>query len=152
MPNKPRNDYTQEVFNLSDLVEAREERTSAFSDDVDGLPDALPSDVDIDDALTFPHRHRGPQEEPPQLMDTPRAEDVGFDYHDSSEEMLPSDYGENYSEVLTTRLTDNSDELAGEEMENLGNVTIDDFAEGTTVFETPDDSGLRGSDAETAGQ
>jgi hypothetical protein len=85
------------VENLDDLIEAREERDSAFSDDVDGMPDADVSGVDIDVSheLGYPHHH-GPSKDQKEglnveLMDTPKERDVEFDWQDSVEEMNATD-------------------------------------------------------------
>lgn len=86
-----------EVENLGDLIEAREERDSAFSDDVDGKPDADVSDVDIDVSheLGHPHHHGESEDQKlglnTELMDTPKERDIEFDWQDSVEEMLPTD-------------------------------------------------------------
>jgi len=92
-----RRDYDS-VENLSDLIEAREERDSAFADDLDAAEDInhakLPRDAV--DELTRPHP-RGRSEEDGclginvDLMSTPDEKDVGFDWQDSAEEMLPTD-------------------------------------------------------------
>lgn len=84
------------VENLSDLIEAREGRDSA--DDVDAMEDidqeGLPRDAV--EELTFPHPHGRAEEEGREgtnvnLMDTPDEKDIGFDWQDSLEEMLPTD-------------------------------------------------------------
>lgn len=85
------------VENLSDLIKAREERDAAFSDDIDGMPDADVADVDIDVSheLGHPHHH-GPTQDQKEglnvdLMDTPKERDVEFDWQDNVEEMNPTD-------------------------------------------------------------
>jgi hypothetical protein len=85
------------VENLDDLIEARGERDSALSDDVDGMPDADVSGVDIDVSheLGHPHHH-GPSKDQAEglnteLMDTPKERDIGFDWQDSAEEMNATD-------------------------------------------------------------
>lgn len=89
-------DYDR-VENLADLIEAREERDSAFADSVDAMEDldtsALPEDPMSE--LVFPHHH-GPSEDEllgidVKLLDTPDERDIGFDWQDSAEEMLPTD-------------------------------------------------------------
>lgn len=91
-----RKDYDT-VENLGDLIKAREERDSAFADDVDAMDDIdvarLPADPGKE--LGRPHRH-GPSEEERlgidvELMDTPNEKEVEFDWQDSVEEMLPTD-------------------------------------------------------------
>ncbi len=85
------------VENLGDLIKAREERDSAFADDVDAVDDIdvarLPADPGRE--LGRPHRH-GPSDEQREgidveLMDTPNEKEVEFDWQDSVEEMLPTD-------------------------------------------------------------
>ena len=92
-----RRDYDN-VENLSDLIEAREERDSAFADDVDAAEDIddakLPRDAV--DELTRPHPHGRSEEEGRlginvDLMGTPDEKDIEFDWQDSVEEMLPTD-------------------------------------------------------------
>ena len=85
------------VENLGDLIKAREERTSAFADDIDAM-----DDIDLDhlpfdaaDELKQPHSH-GPSEEEQmaidvELMGAPKEKEVEFDWQDSAEEMLPTD-------------------------------------------------------------
>lgn len=50
----------EEVHNLDDLIEARNEDASHFARDVDALEDDLeiPDDLDVEQALTFPHPKR----------------------------------------------------------------------------------------------
>lgn len=86
------------VENLSDLIEAREERDSAFADSVDGMEDIEEEGLPIDPVqeLTFPHPHSRSEEEGRlginvNLMDTPDENEVEFDWQDSVEEMLPTD-------------------------------------------------------------
>lgn len=91
-----RKDY-DDVENLKDLIRAREERQSAFSDDVDAMEDidTKAESIDPEQELTWPHPHRhsdvGSLDIEVELMDTPRQKDVGFDWQDSTEEMLPTD-------------------------------------------------------------
>jgi len=91
-----RKDYDV-VENLDDLIKAREERESAFADDVDAMDDIPVSRVPLDpvEELTRPHRH-GPSEEERlgidvELMGTPDESEIEFDWQDSVEEMLPVD-------------------------------------------------------------
>ena len=97
MTDERKNEEEEEVFNLDDLIEARSERDSSISADIDGMPDADVSDmdVDVDKELSQPHRH-GPTEDQilgidVKLMDTPDERDIAFDRQDSEEEMLPTD-------------------------------------------------------------
>ncbi|MDO8682638.1 MAG: hypothetical protein Q7N50_04065 [Armatimonadota bacterium] len=150
MPKDRLEDDNDRVFNLEDLIEAREERASAFADDVDALEDVAPTDVDIQDALTFPHPKHNHEEAAREVetMDTPREEDVGFDYQDSQEEMLPVEYTENYSELITTHLADDEDEIAEEQIEEIGELSGDDLIYGTQQIETPTEGGPRDVDSD----
>lgn len=86
------------VENLTDLIDAREERTSAFADDVDAMEDVEEEGMPRDPVqeLTFPHPHGQAEEDGRlginvELMDTPNQKEVEFDWQDSAEEMLPTD-------------------------------------------------------------
>ena len=91
-----RKDYDV-VENLGDLIAAREERDSAFADDVDAMEDIDLDHLEIDaeKELSYPHKH-GPSEDQKlgidvELMDTPDEHEIEFDWQDSAEEMLPTD-------------------------------------------------------------
>lgn len=86
------------VENLDDLIDAREERESAFADDIDGMSDAnsegLP--VDANTELTWPHPRTHADEDGAEginveLLGTPDEGEIEFDWQDSVEEMLPTD-------------------------------------------------------------
>lgn len=85
------------VENLGDLIKAREERESAFSDDLDAMDDIALDSVSIDaqDKLTVPHPRSRAEDDRlglgGYLMGTPDERDVEFDWQDSVEEMLPAD-------------------------------------------------------------
>lgn len=90
-------DYDQ-VENLSDLIKAREERESAFADDLDAMDDIdlSKSKVDPQKELGYPHHHDIPSEEHKlgidvELMDTPNEKEIEFDWQDSVEEMNATD-------------------------------------------------------------
>lgn len=139
MPNDRPEDQSDEIINLYDLIEAREERTSAFADDIDGVEDVRRTDVDVDDALVFPHNHKRESKAPDiDLLDTPHEEDVGFDYQDSSEEMLPSDYGEPYADAISTSI-DDEEIVVEENLEDLGEMTPDDLLYDVQVIDIPDE-------------
>jgi hypothetical protein len=138
-------DYIEPIFNLEDLIDAREERVSAFSDDVDGLPDIdQQPDVDVEDALTFPHPHRDQSRAGSEADDTdkPGKEDIGFDYRDNLEETLPSDYSEPYADALSTELED-ADVVAEEEIHELGEMTPEDIIYSNPVIEPAEQGSLR---------
>lgn len=86
------------VENLEDLIEAREERDSYIADDVDGMEDIKSpnAQVDVSADLTFPHPKTHSSKDDRlginiNLMDTPDANEVGFDWQDSAEEMQLTD-------------------------------------------------------------
>ena len=90
-------DYDR-VENLSDLIEAREERDSPFGDDQDAMEDIdlSKSKADPQKELGYPHHHDKPSEDhvlgiDVELMDTPNEKEIEFDWQDSVEEMLPTD-------------------------------------------------------------
>ncbi|MDO8585526.1 MAG: hypothetical protein Q7T82_00650 [Armatimonadota bacterium] len=143
MPRDRLNDDSDRVVNLDDLIEAREERTSAFADDVDALEDIENVDVDVDDALTFPHPHVHRENETPETetLETPPEEDIEFDYQDSAAEMLPSDYAEPYSDALTTQLADDEDVVAGETLLRISEIPPDDLIYEGTIIDTPEEGG-----------
>jgi hypothetical protein len=87
-----------DVENLKDIIPAREERRSAFSDDVDAMEDidydGIPRDAS--EQLTYPHPKTRAEEDGAlginvDLMSTPDENEVEFDWQDNAEEMLPAD-------------------------------------------------------------
>ncbi len=87
-----------DVENLDDLIKAREERVSAFADDVDAMPDLADEGLveDPNKELTFPHPHTQSDEYGAAgtntgLMSTHHESEVEFDWQDSAEEMLDTD-------------------------------------------------------------
>ena len=79
------------VENLGDLIKARRDRDSDISADIDGMPDADVSevDMDVDKELGRPHHH-GPSKDhvlglDASLMDTPHERDINFDWQDSAD-------------------------------------------------------------------
>ena len=97
MPDEPFDGEFDEVENLDDLIEARSDRASSISADIDGMPDADVTgiDIDVDKELSQPHHHGPTKDErlglDVVLMDTPDEKNIGFDWQDSAEEMLPTD-------------------------------------------------------------
>jgi hypothetical protein len=91
-----RKDYDV-VENLGDLIAAREERDSAFADDVDALEDVDLDHLEIDasEELSQPHKHEPSEDEKlglnVELLDTPSEREIEFDWQDSAEEMLATD-------------------------------------------------------------
>jgi hypothetical protein len=92
-----RRDYNT-VENLKDIIPAREERESAFSDDVDAMEDidynGIPRDPSVQ--LTYPHPRTQGDEDGAlginvDLLGTPDDNTIEFDWQDSAEEMLPTD-------------------------------------------------------------
>ena len=126
MAKKAPDEQGEPVFNLEDLIEARDERVLASADD-----------VDVDDALTFPHPHKQPQVD---ALDMPNKDDVGFDYQDSIEEALPTDYAEPYADALSTELADN-EVVAEKQLHELGELTPADLADSLEI-EPPDEGDI----------
>jgi hypothetical protein len=150
MSTKKPDDYSEPVTNLEDLIEAREERTSAFADDVDGLPDLDErADVDVEDALTFPHPHRKDrQSSEPEDVEAP-DNDVGFDYQDNVHETLPSDYSEPYSDAMSTEVED-AEVVGEEELHEIGEMTPEDLIYRSAIIEQPEEGPIGDAEEEAA--
>ncbi|MEN6522041.1 MAG: hypothetical protein ABFD46_12940 [Armatimonadota bacterium] len=122
------------VENLDDIIEARSGGTSHFARDIDSAEKDfdLPEDLDVDDALTFPHpKHKKDPNANVELMDTPREDDIDINWAESAEDMLPSDYEDDYDDALTTNLSD-EDEVADDQMDQIGSLNADDI-----IYEEP---------------
>lgn len=134
MPNdRLRHDH-DDVENLDDIIEARSGGTSHLAKDVDSADSDfdIPEDLDVDDALTFPHpKHKIDPNEGVELMDTPRKDDVDIDWAETQEDMLPTDYKNDYDDALTTDLAD-EDEVAEDQLDHIGNMDADDI-----IYEVP---------------
>jgi hypothetical protein len=132
-------DEQEPVFNLEDIIENREERRSAFADDVDNQDDIkIPDDIDVDDALTFPHPHvhrKKDEIKDLELMDTPREDDIDFDYDDSVEEALPTDYESHYNDAISTEATDDEDAVIEEIIDHAGDVYTADLLDEDEMIE-----------------
>ncbi|MBI2842238.1 MAG: hypothetical protein HYX78_02440 [Armatimonadetes bacterium] len=123
-----------EVENLEDLIEARTEGMSHLARDIDSADKDfdIPEDIDVDDALTFPHpKHKKKLGEGIELMGTPHEEDVDIDWRESQQDMLPSDYTDDYNDVLTTNLQD-EDEVAEDQIDQIDTVSPADL-----IYEVP---------------
>lgn len=119
-----------DVEQLGDIIEARGEGTSHFARDTDAFDKDLdiPEDIDVDDALNFPHHKKKKNElEGIDLMSNPRADDMDINWVDSQQEMLPSDYSIDYEDALTTNMLD-EDEVAEEEIDFIGEARTDDVS------------------------
>ena len=129
-----------EIHNLDDLIEARAEHTSHFTDDTNSLQEdvELPEDTDVEDALTFPHPHRKKKEEPPDLMTTPHARDMADDQPEWTEqELLPSDYAHGYDEGSTSDPNDDRDEVLEERLHEIWHVDTEDMADEPPIEQMP---------------
>ncbi len=127
----------QEIRNLDDLIEAREPQSSHFAADRDAfdVDVEIPEDVDVDSALTFPHPHRRKDE--PEMLDALDESEMDEDY--PNQEMLPSDYAEGYSDLTTTDIRDDQDEIAEEEVEKLAHPRIEQMSVERPTEVMPDD-------------
>lgn len=118
---------SDDVENLEDIIDARD--ADAAESDIE-----LPEDIDVDDALTFPHpKHKKDPNEGIDLMDTPRKGDVEVDWQASQTDMLPSDYMDNYDEAVSTDVRDDNDEGVEDEIEDFGEMTTEDIIYNTPV-------------------
>jgi len=139
-----------DIRNLDDLIEAREEEHDNFSDDIDSLERDLeiPEDIDPDHALTFPHPkdHHGPDLDHTRLG-APSKEDIEFDFQDSAREMEPPDYEQAYSYALDTHAVDAEEEYISEVIQEAGEVEPEDLIEEVQVVELPSPGGFRAAEA-----
>ncbi len=138
MPDDRLRHDRDDVENLEDLIDARGESTSHIAHDRDafGKDLEIPEDVDVDEALTFPHPKRkvDPNADV-DLMGTPHKEDIDINWEESQYDMLPSDYMDNYDDAVTTHLSDDDDEER-ESVEELGDVTTGDVVYGVPIVTT----------------
>lgn len=130
-----------EIHNLDDLVDARSEQISHFAKDRDALDEDvdIPDDMDVEEALTFPHPKRKRSEvEDIDLMDTPHEDEIEDDqvvWED--EEFLPSDYSQRYNQEISTHATDNEDEVAEEELHDIAHIRMSEISGEMTVERMP---------------
>jgi hypothetical protein len=120
------------VENLDDIIDAREDGHSDLARDADAFEDDfdIPEDLDVDDALTFPHpKHKKDPNADVELMDTPREDDTDINWAESQSEMLPADYQEHYDDAETTEVYDDEDAAVEDEIGEIGDVTPEDLDE-----------------------
>ena len=123
----------EEIHNLSDLFEARAEHTStdALEEDME-----LPENLDVDDALTFPHpKHKHPEDDP-DIKE--RLDEANMDEDWADQDILPQDYGEGYDELITTYAGDDADEVMEERKHLLAGVPMEEITEEPTIDVMPD--------------
>ncbi len=126
-------DDNDPIRNVEDIIDARAERTSHIAGDVDSLEDdvEIPEDIDVDEALTFPHpkdMHHGHRDiEDIELMDTPNKEQTEEDY--THQDILPADYEDHYDDAIDQYATDDMDEVVEDKVHDLGQVDIRDADE-----------------------
>lgn len=127
----------KKIRRLDDLIEAREPRSSHFAADTDAFDVDLeiPEDVDVDSALTFPHPRRRKDE--PEMLDALDESDIDENYPD--QELLPSDYAQGYSDMTTTDIRDDEDEIAEEKVEALAHPRIEQMSVERPTEVMPDD-------------
>lgn len=128
---------SDDIHNLDELIEAREERSSIMGSDRDSLEQDvdIPEDLDIDDALTFPHpKHR--HTEDVDLMSTPHEENMDEDWAD--QDILPTDYEHEYDEATDAHATDDLDEVAGEQMHDMSHMSADEMTDEESLEVMPD--------------
>ncbi len=121
-----------ELHNLDDLINARQEHISHIGQDIDAFGEdiRIPDDIDVDEALTFPHpKHK--KTENVELMDTPHEEDMDEDW--DAQDIQPTDYEHDYNEAINTYATDNPDEIAEDEIHLMGHVDEDEVASEETT-------------------
>lgn len=130
-------DDREEIHNLDDLIDARDEQTSHITADRDAFEQdvEIPEDIDVDEALTFPHP-KSHKSEDIDLMDTPHAEDMDDEW--DSQDIQPSDYSHDYNEGTSVYPTDNVEEMIEEEIHETGHVRVNETADENPVELMPD--------------
>jgi hypothetical protein len=123
-------DDKEEIHNLDELIDARNPGTSHISRDIDALECdfEIPEDMDVDEALTFPHPHHEKSEHI-ELMDTPHEADMDEDWAD--QDVLPTDYAHGYSEATTTDVRDDLDEIAEDQVHTIDHPSLDEIGNKT---------------------
>jgi len=115
-----------EIHNLDDLIDARSENPSHTARDSDSLADdvEIPDSLDVNNALTFPHpKHKAI--ETPELMGEPYDVDMDEDW--DAQDAQPSDYEHAYDEATDAHLTDDPDQVAGEQVHEMGIVEVSEL-------------------------
>jgi len=111
-----------EIHNVDEIIEARAGESSLFTDV------EIPEDVDVDEALTFPHpKHKRRDTDHIDLMGTPHEEDVEDSLED--QDILPTDYEHGYDEATDTHATDDLDMELEDTKHIIGHVDIDDVVD-----------------------
>jgi len=120
-------DDRAEIHNLDDLIDARSENPSHMARDSDSLADdvEIPDSLDVNEALTFPHPKHKPDQNP-ELMGAPYEVDMDEDW--DAQDVQPTDYGHAYDEGTDAHLTDDPDELAGEQVHEMGIVDVSEVS------------------------
>ncbi|MCE5313894.1 MAG: hypothetical protein ABFD49_00085 [Armatimonadota bacterium] len=129
---------TKEIHNPEDIIDAHDERTSHFAGEVDPYEGDVEVDeeIDVDEALTFPHPHRKKAEDI-NLMDTPHKNDTDEDWRWSDQDFQPEDYEHDYEEGISTRATDNIDEIVEEQVHEMGHMVTEDATDEETLEVMP---------------
>ena len=92
-------------------------------------------DIDVDEALTFPHpKHH--KTENIDLMDTPHEEDMDDDLN--AQDVQPSDYSHDYNEGTSVFPNDDSEEIIEEEIHEAGHIRVEDIEKENPVELMPD--------------
>lgn len=145
-------DDKDEIVNLEDIIEAHSEHTSHFADDIDALNKDIEinEEIDVDQALTFPHPKHRKRVEDVELMDTPTKDDVDKDQEDwRHDEVQPTDYAHGYDEVTTTLYSEDEDVLAEEHVHDMSHVTTGEISNETPYEVMPNKFKPEDNDKET---
>ncbi|MCE5197572.1 MAG: hypothetical protein ABFD54_04115 [Armatimonadota bacterium] len=131
---------SDDIENLEDIIDAHSEHTSHIADDIDSFEHdiEIPEDIDVDDALTFPHPKHKKRAEDVELMDTPHKEnsEQAWDWED--QDFQPTDYEHGYNEATDTRAMDDMDEVREAQLHDIGEVDPDDTSDEIPVEVMPD--------------
>ena len=116
-------DNKDSIHSLDDLIAARSRGTSHLSEDSDSLSDDLDlsDEMDVEEALTFPHPRRK-KSEAIDLMDTPHEDEMDEDWED--QDLLPSDYQRYYDDGTSTDPRDEPDEVAEDQIRTIDHLSL----------------------------
>ena len=122
-----------DIDNLKDVVDAHSGQTSHIGQDLDSFESDIdiPEDIDVDEALTFPHpKHKHQEEKDIVLMDTPDPDGADDDQDDwMRQEFLPSDYSGAFSEGTSTSPEDNPDAVMEDRVHNISYIDMEMIAD-----------------------
>lgn len=121
-----------DIDNLKDVLKAHSGQTSHIAQDIDSFESDIdiPEDIDVDEALTFPHPKHKKAEEEVVLLGSPDPTGADEDQDDwMHQEFLPSDYSEGFDEMISTSPEDDEDGEMQSRVHNKSLISMEQIAE-----------------------